>query len=251
MLHVLLLIAFIKDPLKCLRNSTTYLVANLAVSNLTVSLCSPHSMGTKWLQSWVNIIWQMAVCMSLITIFSIASDRYLMVAYPFQHRSLMGGKKMICWYRWSGFYHPLPLKSFLIFSSAASNILFVHSINSYISIILMLGTGLLYKAASLSLRKQAQKLAVHASEESGSDRTQEIRRLKEKRFLTAIRSVGWIEVIGVVPCLVLYEFVKPAEQKLMFTDQRPPHLPCTSRRIPCWCYFIVPLVYKLRLPKYR
>ena len=35
--HALLLIAFAKDPLKCFRNSATYIVANLAVSDLTIS----------------------------------------------------------------------------------------------------------------------------------------------------------------------------------------------------------------------
>ncbi|XP_028415760.1 uncharacterized protein LOC114539332 [Dendronephthya gigantea] len=40
--HVLLLIAFIKDPLKCFKNSATYLVANLAVSDLLISLFEPY-----------------------------------------------------------------------------------------------------------------------------------------------------------------------------------------------------------------
>jgi hypothetical protein len=37
-MHLLLLIALLKDPLKCFRNSGTYLVGNLAVSDFLVCL---------------------------------------------------------------------------------------------------------------------------------------------------------------------------------------------------------------------
>ena len=36
--NLMLLIAFIKDPLKCFRNSATYLVGNLALSDLLVNV---------------------------------------------------------------------------------------------------------------------------------------------------------------------------------------------------------------------
>jgi hypothetical protein len=93
--HSLLLIAFIKDPLKWFRNSGTYLVANLAVADLTICLCGPLvSVSVHWS---INIIWQVALCGSQVTIVSIAADRYLMVAFPFKHRSLMKGKKFLIW----------------------------------------------------------------------------------------------------------------------------------------------------------
>ena len=39
--NALLLVAFIKDPLKCFRNSATYLVMNLAVSDSLLCLIAP------------------------------------------------------------------------------------------------------------------------------------------------------------------------------------------------------------------
>ena len=44
--HLLLLNAFVKDPLKCFRNFGTYLVANLAVSDFMVCLISPLGLPT-------------------------------------------------------------------------------------------------------------------------------------------------------------------------------------------------------------
>ena len=44
--NVLLLVAFIKDPLKCFRNSGTYLVMNLSVSDCLACLFLPFYLAT-------------------------------------------------------------------------------------------------------------------------------------------------------------------------------------------------------------
>jgi hypothetical protein len=113
----------------------------------------------------------------------------------------------------------------------------------------MFGAGLLYALTCVSLRKQARNLALH-NPESGSNRTQGIRQLREKLFLNTILLVACIEIIGIVPCSILYEVL--TAKGIYF--QRP--LPLDI----LWCFLLTlyyttfainPLLYFLRLPNYR
>ena len=91
--NLMLLIAFVKDPLKCFRNSAAYLVGNLAFCDMfcsvlfmvNISLSSEHEIAYPLL----NILFYS----SMASIFSIALDRFLMITYPFKHRILMSDKK--------------------------------------------------------------------------------------------------------------------------------------------------------------
>ncbi len=51
-LNVLLLVAFLKDPLKCFRNSGTYLVMNLAVSDCLTCLFAPSFLVMHVIPGW-------------------------------------------------------------------------------------------------------------------------------------------------------------------------------------------------------
>ena len=95
--NVLLLVAFIKDPLKCFRNSATYLVMNLAVSGslpcLLYSFLHAHKKTYSiyvFLVSWLWIV-------SILSITFISIDRFLIVAYPMKYRILMKGKMILLW----------------------------------------------------------------------------------------------------------------------------------------------------------
>jgi hypothetical protein len=86
----------IKDPLKCFRNSATYLVANLAVCDMVVVLEMIFGMfGSP--NSWVRPLSHTPFFASILTILSISTDRYMMVAHPFKHRLVMNGKKAAFW----------------------------------------------------------------------------------------------------------------------------------------------------------
>ena len=94
--QVVLLICLIKDPLRCFRNSSTYLVANLAVSDLAVVL--EMIFGTfNSLEPHVRSVSHVSFFASLLTILSIAVDRYVMVVHPFKHRFVMSGSKALIW----------------------------------------------------------------------------------------------------------------------------------------------------------
>jgi hypothetical protein len=95
--NVLLLVAFIKDPLKCFRNISC---------NEPVSFRPPHTFirsifhqqGNNRLAApdfWISRSVVQAFLSCIIT--SISIDRFLMVAYPIKHRILMRGKVVVLW----------------------------------------------------------------------------------------------------------------------------------------------------------
>lgn len=243
--HILLLLAFVKDPLKCFRNSPTYLVANFAVSHFMICLFGPFVV--TYVHWSLNILWNVATVASIITIASIAADRYLMVAFPFKH-SLMSGKKIIMWITF--IWILCSSSSLNIFQDPKSKVLVIHSINLYIGVIVMFGAGVLYILTSLSLRKQARNLALHnTAAESNANSTQRVRQLRDKRFLNTIVVVACMEVIGIAPCLILYKLL--VAKGIYF--QRSLAIDILWRFVYTLYYFthaINPCIYVLRFPNY-
>ena len=95
--QTVLLVCLVKDPLKCFRKSATYLVANLAICDLTVLFELLFGLLGSSSEPHVRSLAHTSFYASILTISSIAVDRYLMVAHPFKHRFLMNGKKAAGW----------------------------------------------------------------------------------------------------------------------------------------------------------
>ena len=147
--NLMLLIAFVKDPLKCFRNSATYLVGNLALSDLlcnflfmvNISLSSEHVIA----YSMLNFVFYS----SIGTIFSIALDRFLLIRYPFKHRILMSDKKMAVWIAIIWFLSCIhPLKMIFVLDK------FDNMVKPGAGSVLIILTGILYSRTYFTLRKQ-------------------------------------------------------------------------------------------------
>ena len=95
--HLLLLICLIKDPLKCFRNSVTYLIMNLALSDFTVCATGLFRMLGVTQSTVIVSISNTALLASLFSIISIALDRYMLTVHPFKHRVLSTGKRVAIW----------------------------------------------------------------------------------------------------------------------------------------------------------
>ena len=97
--NALLLNAFNKDPLKCFRNSGTYLVINLSLSDCLACAFAPFHNTVKISGQYqffeCLILWSTSA--SLVSILSISIDRYCMVAFPIRHHALMDGKAAVLW----------------------------------------------------------------------------------------------------------------------------------------------------------
>ncbi len=96
----LLLVAFFKDPLKCFRNSATYFVTNLSISDCLTCLFAlffdiTASYMTEENREIISFLVVSFAIVSLVSLISISIDRFLMVAYPIKHRILMKGKVIV------------------------------------------------------------------------------------------------------------------------------------------------------------
>ena len=238
--NILLLVAFIKDPLKCFRNSGTYLVMNLSVSDcMTSLLCLLFEIARGiflypilgFFFFWINGV-------SFVSITSISIDRFLMVAYPIKHRILVKGKVMILWI--SGTWITNFVTSVFILLSDIRD-----SRNRQVlctcCMILVIISAVMYSSTYYQLKKQSRNLALQNSNES---RAQEIRILKEKRFLKTIIIIACVAFVCTVPYLLLFLFYEYQSLAL-----KVPYTICTSMFLTNFA--VNPLIYILRLPDYR
>ena len=98
--NILLLVAFIKGPLKCFRNSGTYLLINLSTSDFMTCIFSLALHITPRISVLYQLFFFLVFWMGLASFASINSvsiDRFVMVTYAIKHRILMNGKVMILW----------------------------------------------------------------------------------------------------------------------------------------------------------
>ena len=152
--NLMLLIAFVKDPLKCFRNSATYLVGNLALSDMMFSVSMIASVDDNPKNKINGFLRNFSFYLSMCSIFSIAFDRYTMVSYPFKHRLFMKGNKMALWIAFIWFLSSLhPIINTLV------RIHFNSQIVPGIGFALMILTAILYAKTYIALKKQARLLA--------------------------------------------------------------------------------------------
>ena len=242
-LNVLLLVAFIKDPLKCFRNSATYLVMNLAVSDslpcLLYSFLHVHKKTYSiyvFLVSWLWIV-------SILSITFISIDRFLIVAYPMKYRILIKGK-IILWLAAIWTVSGIVAAWTNLFTGNSTMLgQMAFSILSMSGILL---SSVMYSSTYYKLKKQSRNIALQNSIES---RAQEIRILKEKRFLKTIVIIACIAFVCVVPSMVFFLIMKIIALELG------PMASLLSFILPTYLLQINsavnPLIYFLRFPNYR
>ena len=242
--NVLLLLAFIKDPLKCFRNSGTYLVMNLSVSDcLACLLYSFLDVDPKAFQTFqIFVDWLLSV--SFVSITSISIDRFLMVAYPMKYRMMMQkGKVMVLWLA-AIWIVSCVIPAWTKFSGRNVNISKI-ALNVF-SIIFIILSSVMYSSTYYKLKKQSRNISLQNSTKS---RAQVTRVLKEKRFLQTIIILACISIVCTVPFMV-YIFISD------FITLQLDHM-ASFLAIMLTVYFfqinfaVNPLVYFLRLPNYR
>ena len=248
--NVLLLFAFIKDPLKCFRNSGTYFVMNLSVSDCLSCSIGPFYLTKKYgiptttsdfIVEFVSF-WFGGV--SFISIMSISIDRFLLVAYPIKHRILIKSKLIIMWL--AAIWIVTCLLSILI---TLRDYIPVNGRNiGYIfSVIIIIVSVVMYSLTYCKLKKQSRNIVVVSSNEG---RAQEIRILKEKRFLKTVIIIALVAFSCVLPSIMIFY--------LNYDSSSPVKLNVISKVIGTVSLLIIyinyavnPLIYILRLPNYR
>ena len=244
--NVLLLVVFIKDPLKCFRNSGTYLVMNLSVSDCLMCVLWLLSNNTGRISSHFILLFfiRWACGASFISITSISIDRFLMVASPIKHRIFMKGKVMIVW-----------IAAIWIVSCVVPlsvNFSDIHETNvtqrlCTLSVIVIILSSVMYSSTYYKLKKQSRNIALQNSTES---RSQGIRILKEKRFLKTIIIIACIAFVCTIPFFLL-RLLYNSLSFLVNDSQAFTLFFILSTVIFQMNFAVNPLIYILRLPNYR
>ena len=250
--QVLLLIAFIKDPKKCFRNSATYLVANLAVSDLTVCLCFPFRATASSMEFTGGSIsypkWQLEAAVailsvSFLTVLSLTIDRFLLVVYPFKHRYLVSGKRMIIWIALIWLVSILRFTKDVIFGVEY----YEHFMACGLILSNVVLTVVFYSLTYRSIRRQAKTIS-RRNHTSTEDRAATSRVLREKRFLHTIIIIVAISVISITP-LSIFALLFLVDNTIYGSFINV--LECVFHTIHITNFAVNPLLYIWRLPQYR
>ena len=242
--NILLLVAFIKDPLKCFRNPATYLVANLAISDsamcIVISFLS-FTIVKFGSHSTIGFLMSSFITASCVSIASISIDRFIMVAYPINYRNSIKGKLMFCWI--GGIW--LASCVFPTLSSIPGPNKTIVKAKYSFNVAAILISMVMYTSTYYKLKKQSRNMALQNCSES---RAHEIRIMKEKRFLKTIIIIACVAFL----CLV------PSNVSFLIFSLRPKgkDLPSMLRERALLYIFYLnfavnPLIYVLRLPSYR
>ena len=243
--NTLLLVAFLKDPLKCFRNSGTYLVINLSVSDCLTSLLTLVFYITRRKSSnpIVDFFIRWSTGVSFVSITSISIDRFCMISSPIRHRILMKGKVTVLWMAAIWIVNMLISFSLIIFDVETA--IAIQGVCTY-NVILVILSSVLHSSTYYKLKKQSRNLTLQNSAEG---RAQKMRILKERRFLKTIIIIACVAFICVVPNLLLlinYCLILLANYSQAFTI-----ISRASAVIYQINFAVNPLIYILRLPNYR
>ena len=244
--NVLLLVVFLKDPLKCFRNSGTYLVINLSVSDCLTSLFSLVFSITyrKSSNPIVEFFVRWSTGVSFVSITSISIDRFWMISSPIRHRILMKGKVTVLWMAAIWIVNMLISFSLIIFD--VDTAIAIQGICTY-NVILIILSSVLHSSTYYKLKKQSRNMTLQNSAEG---RAKEMRILKEKRFLKTIIIIACIAFICIVPNLLRYLLYNSL---ILFVNdfQAFTIISGVSAIIYQINFAVNPLIYILRLPNYR
>ena len=214
---------------------------NLAISDFLTCLLGPFALTVPPERFWIlQFLWSITLSVSIITITAISLDRFLMVVYPMKHRVLMKGRIIfvcsVC--SWLGSII-LPIKDYCLSTNDSIEIM------TFIAESMIVIAVIMYALTYYKLRKQFNNIAL----ENFSDRQQQARNIKEKRFLKTIILIACIAFICVVPTSLMYNYVI---YKKMFVEGEVVRILIAIFGGLYYVNFAVnPLVYVLRLPKYR
>ena len=231
-LHLLLFICLLKDPLKCFRNSATYLITNLAVSDFMVCIFAFVSLVTaERMMNVFHMLTRTFMLISLFSLVSIAIDRYILTVHPFKHRVLITKRRIVICIGLIWVICMFHLAKELIFGA---NRIYDTSYET-VFIVISLVTSIMYGTAHISLTKEGQNI-VQQNRSQGQVHIQ-------KEFLKTILIVVFIQILTMVPPSVIH-LVHNTSQDLSVVQT-------VFFQMFCLNFAINPVLYVWRLKNYR
>ena len=199
-----LLYGLVKDPQKCFRNCSSYLIMNNTSSDLL--LCLYKFARYYWRSCTdgflVSRLFTAPIYISFQSIFFLALDRCFIACYPFKYRVFTNGKKAaaVVVFQWMFAFLNIALRN--VFEKV------VPGFRLLCGIFMLLCSSLLYAKTVYYLKKDARYLNSQSCGNTTADRETSTRKrkrrnlLKQTRFLHTIMYIAFLFVLTLSPLLV-------------------------------------------------
>ena len=244
--NVLLLVLFIKDPLNCFRSCSTCFIVQLAVADFLVCLTTMFTLNCSKNFFVIELSITVPTGISITTIISISIDRFLMIAYPLRHRSLMGKKVMAFWLLVTWFMSLVfPIK-LALFGKTKDD----ERSQKILALLVTSFTATMYILTYYKLKMQSKNVALFDSM-SSQTRANQKRLLKEKKFLGTIILIASITLICLSPGLILGA-IDPSQSFWQKLERKTILIVLSAfKGLYSFNFSINPFVYFIRMPNYR
>ena len=244
--NTLLIIAHCKDPLRVFQNTTSLFVRNIAMIDIVVAFIwiirTIMILIRGWKPATVSAIWVGVVTMSPSAFLCFAIERFISIAFPLWYRVRV--KTETCRKAIVGTWitHGV-IYTIVFFKSSRKE----HFLTIYAAVI-FLAVYIFYFATYITLRRQRNKLRKrqdNTADQAGMRARQE----QEKRFLVTIAIICIILMILFLPIIGLSTFTILLRSVLKIRSMKGAFI-CLLVLLSI-NFVINPIIYLLRLPKYR
>lgn len=237
--------------MKCFRNSGTYLVAQLALSDFLVCLFGMLILNCSSLFYIGELAVMIPAGVSIATVISISIVRFLMVCtYPLKHRFFMEKKIMLLWLVDIWLLSSIYPTKFVIMGRTKDD----EISQRILALTVTIFTATMYTVTFFklfNLKKQSQNVKL-CNATSGESRAQQKRLSKElKQFLRTIILIASITLVCISPRIVL-KTVDGSGYVWQKLDRKTITILKTLLHAVYIINFAVnPCIYFVRLPNYR
>lgn len=246
--NILLILAHWKDPLRVFKNTTSLFVRNIAVIDIAVAILwiiriALTLLGKK--HETISLIWLAFTTMSPFAFLCFAIERFLSVAFPLWYRvrgTIQICRKVLCG-KWIAHTAIFVLTYFILNKKDRRKFML------WYVIVLFLAVNIFYFATYVALRRQRNALRNRQDISEGSLTAMKARQKQEKRFLVTIAIVCFILTIVYVPLLGMATITVLLRDVL--NVKRTEEVFSVLFVLLSVNFLINPIIYLLRLPKYR
>ena len=246
--NIIVVIGLIKDPLKSFRNSSSYLIMNLAISDILTNL--------SWflVQYWhpcingfsIHPLIYLSPHVGCLSIATMAFDRYMSCVHPFKYRIQITRNLTfaIIFLQW--------LLSLVLL---AFQIIFVKDrwhvyARSGIAFFVLLGAALMYGKAAYVLKCNSRYLrSAAAVSTTAQNKAQHARLVNEKLLLTTMFLVSFLTITTLTPLIIYMSTVDDLAMSYTRMSSNPVRVWLTTLFFVN--FSINPFIYVWRLKNYR
>ena len=242
--NVLLIFSHWKDPFRFFKNTTSLFVRNIAVFDIIVAVLWIIRMALilslRSNRDIVSAIWLGFASMSPCAFLCFAVERFLSVAFPLWYRvrvTIQRCRKVLLG-TWIAHIVIQIIALFVFSEDDRNDFILFYTIAMFFSVYVF------YLATYVSLRRQRNELQKRQNMNQGTFNAMRARQEQEKRFLITIAIVCIILTIVFLPVIAMRTI-------FLLLNLDSPNAYSALLILLSINYFVNPIIYLWRLPKYR